>query len=83
MLVTSVRPVGGYTWTTRALGHTLDYGNLVRSSGPTTCMVDFTAEVHGPLASLVERLVGRLSAFGQRRRIQRLAVLAEGWRRIA
>lgn len=83
MRVTSVRPAGGYTWTTRALGHRLDYGNLVRSSGPTTCVVEFTADVHGPLASLVERVVGRLSAFGQRRRIERLAVLAKGWRRTA
>ena len=40
------------------------------------------ADVHGPAGTLVERVVGWLSAFGQRRRLERLAVMAEGWRRV-
>jgi len=44
--------------------------------------VQFRADVHGPAAGVVERLVGRLSAFGQGRRLERLATLAEGWDRV-
>ncbi|MFC5382303.1 SRPBCC family protein [Aquipuribacter nitratireducens] len=82
MTVTTVRPEGGYSWSTRALGHRLDYDWSVRPTGDTRCDVAVTADVRGPLARGVEAVVGRLSAFGQRRRAERLAVLAEGWRRV-
>jgi hypothetical protein len=39
--------------------------------------VRFEAQVTGPLGSAVTRLVGPLSAYGQRRRLERLARLAE------
>jgi uncharacterized protein YndB with AHSA1/START domain len=81
MRVTRVVPDGGYEWTTSALGHRLDYADVVRSTGEDRCVVELRADVHGPLAGVVEALVGWLSAFGQRRRLQRLAVLAEGWQR--
>lgn len=82
MRVTEVRPDGGYAWSTRALGHRLDYDWRVRGTDAEQCVVEVVADVHGPAAPLVERLVGRLSALGQRRRLERLAVLAEGWRRV-
>jgi uncharacterized protein YndB with AHSA1/START domain len=82
MRVGEVRPDGGYSWSTRALGHRLDYDWRVVPLPQDSCSVIVTAEVHGPLGGLVERLVGRLSAFGQRRRLERLAVLAEGWQRV-
>lgn len=82
MRVTSLRPDGGYTWSSRALGHRLDYADLVRPAGPNGCVVELRAVVHGPFAFVVERAVGWLSRFGQRGRLDRLAVLAEGWRRV-
>jgi hypothetical protein len=82
MRVTAVRPEGGYAWSTRALGHRLDYDWTVLPLGEDRCEVVVSAEVHGPAGRVVERLVGRLSASGQRRRLERLAVLAEGWRRV-
>lgn len=82
MRVTQVTPDGGYRWSTTALGHRLDYVHEVRPTGPDRCVVQFRADVHGPAAGLLERLVGRLSAFGQRRRLSRLATLAEGWTRV-
>ncbi len=54
----------------------------MRPLGPDRCVVQFRADVHGPAAGLVEPLVGWLSAFGQRRRLARLAALAEGWTRL-
>ncbi|WP_380168630.1 SRPBCC family protein [Jannaschia sp. R86511] len=82
MRVSHVDPDGGYRWSTTALGHRLDYAHEVRPLGAERCVVRFRADVHGPAAALVERLVGWLSAFGQRRRLERLALLAEGWRRV-
>jgi len=82
MRVTSVRPDGGYSWSTRALGHRLDYDWSVRPLGDDRCVVSVSADVHGPASTATERVVGWLSAFGQRRRLERLAVLAEGWRRV-
>lgn len=82
MRVTHVDPDGGYRWSTTALGHRLEYAHEVRPIGPDRCEVRFSADVHGPAARLVERVVGRLSAFGQRRRVERLATLAEGWTRV-
>jgi len=82
MHVTSLTPDRGYRWSTRALWHRLEYVHTVTPLDAGRCVVEFRAEVHGPAASLVERLVGALSGFGQRRRLARLAVLAEGWRRL-
>ncbi|MFC3688368.1 SRPBCC family protein [Aquipuribacter hungaricus] len=81
MRVTRVRPDAGYAWSTRALGHRLDYDWTVRPTGEQRCVVSVTADVHGPAGTVVEGVVGWLSAFGQRRRLERLAVLAEGWQR--
>ena len=81
MDVTQVRPDGGYAWSSTALAHRLDYDWRVRPLGADRCVVSVTATMHGPLARLVEVAVGGLSAFGQRRRLERLALLAEGWRR--
>ena len=41
------------------------------------CTVTMTAEVTGPAGPLVQAVVSPLSAFGQRRRLTRLAALAE------
>ena len=82
MRVTTVRPDGGYSWSTRALWHRLDYDWTVRPLGEERCVVSVSADVHGPAGSLVERTIGWLSASGQQRRLERLAVLAEGWRRM-
>lgn len=82
MRVGEVRPDAGYTWSTRSLGHRLDYDWQVTPLPEGSSSVVVTAEVHGPLGPLLERVVGRLSAFGQRRRLERLAVLAEGWQRV-
>ena len=82
MRVTQVVPDRGYRWSTTALRHRLDYAHEVRPLGEDRCVVQFSADVHGPAASVVEQLVGWLSAFGQRRRLARLAALAEGWQRV-
>lgn len=82
MRVTTVRSDGGYAWSTRALGHRLDYDWSVTPATGERCEVSVSAEVHGPAGRVVERLVGWLSGFGQRRRLERLALLAEGWRRV-
>ncbi|WP_336922711.1 SRPBCC family protein [Aquipuribacter sp. SD81] len=82
MAVTEVRPDGGYSWATRALWHRLVYDLVVEPVGESDCRLSFGARVHGPLGPVLERVVGRLSAFGQRRRAERLALLAEGWQRV-
>lgn len=76
MHVTDVEPGAGMRWQTRALGHELRYVQQVSPDGGGS-RVTFEATVHGPAASLVESVVGRLSSFGQRRRLDRLALLAE------
>lgn len=76
MIVDEVRPDGGYRWYSTVGPWRLDYDNLII---PTTggCAVRFTAELRGPAASVLERLVAPFSALGQRRRIARLIKLAE------
>lgn len=81
MHVSDVVPDRGYRWSTAALGHRLDYAHVVRATGQDRCVVEFRADVTGPLGGLVESLTGWLSQFGQRRRLARLAALAEGWQR--
>ncbi len=78
MEVTEVLPDGGMRWRTRAAGHELSYEQLIGPAGPSgTCEVVFTARVSGPVGPVVQRLAAPLSALGQRRRLARLALLAE------
>lgn len=76
MIVDDVRPDGGYNWHSTLGPWRLDYDNAVvpTSDGST---LRFTAELRGPAAGVIERLVAPLSALGQRRRMVRLARLAE------
>lgn len=78
MSVDGVRPDGGYTWHATVGPWRLDYDNAViadtRGGGS---VITFTAELTGPAGGRLERLVAPLSALGQRRRMTRLARLAE------
>lgn len=76
MVVDEVRPTGGYRWHSTVGPWRLDYDNLVVAT-PSGCTVQLTAELGGPAAAVLERLVARFSALGQRRRIARLIKLAE------
>lgn len=76
MEVTEVVPGAGMRWRTRALGHELAYAQLVSVEGEGARVV-FTAAVTGPLGPVVQRLAAPLSALGQRRRLVRLATLAQ------
>jgi hypothetical protein len=76
MVVDEVRPHGGYTWHSEVGRWRLDYDDAVEPDGGGSRLV-FTAQLSGPAADRLERLVGPLSAFGQRRRMARLARLAE------
>lgn len=77
MDVTWSEPGRGIRWHSTAAGHRLDYADLVAPTGPDSCVVTMTAQVTGPVGAAVEAGVGRLSAYGQRRRLTRLAALAE------
>ena len=59
------------------LGHRLDYADLITPDGDDRCLVTMTAEMSGLVGGMVTTAVGPLSAFGQRRRLARLAALAE------
>lgn len=78
MTVDVVRPGGGYAWHTTVGPWRLDYENAVigdtRGGGS---VITFTAHLTGPGADALERMVAPLSALGQRRRMTRLARLAE------
>lgn len=76
MEVTEVTAGAGMRWRTRALGHELRYAQTVEPAGDGA-RVTFTASVQGPAGDVVQRLARPLSAFGQRRRLERLALLAE------
>ena len=82
MVVDEVRPDGGYSWHATLGPWRLDYENRV--SGATDgSRVRVVARLSGPAGRVLERIVGPLSAYGQRRRIARLtalAELAERWR---
>jgi hypothetical protein len=83
MDVTWCEPGRGIRWTSAAAGHRLDYADLIDPGPDGGCTVTMTAELTGPAGALVERGVAPLSAHGQRRRLARLAALAEylhGWR---
>ena len=77
MDVTWVEPGRGMRWTSTALGHRLDYADLITAEGDDRCTVRMTAEVSGLAGGLVTAAAGPLSAYGQRRRLARLAALAE------
>lgn len=77
MRVTWAEPGKGMRWHSAGLGHQLRYENLVETTGLDACRVVFTAEVVGSFAGVLERLVGPVSGLGQRRRLARLARLAE------
>lgn len=77
MDVTWVEAGRGMRWTSTALGHRLDYADLIRAEGDDCCAVTMTAEVTGAIGGLVTAAAAPLSAFGQRRRLARLAALAE------
>ncbi|MEM7349217.1 MAG: SRPBCC family protein [Acidobacteriota bacterium] len=76
MVVDEVRPDGGFRWSSTVGPWRLDYDNAVIPEADG-CAIRFTAELQGPAAGLLERLVAPISAFGQRRRMARLAALAE------
>ena len=76
MIVDEVRPDGGYRWHSTLGPWRLEYDNAVRSA-PAGSELRFTAELHGPAAAVLERIVAPLSALGQRRRMARLARAAE------
>ena len=77
MDVETVEPGRGMTWSTPGLGHVLRYGQHVAPTGDDRCRVTFTAEVVGRAGRLATRVAAPLSAVGQRRRLARLAALAE------
>lgn len=78
MTVDAVRPDGGYNWHATVGPWRLDYDNaVVADSRGGGSVITFTADLQGPAADVIERLVAPLSAFGQRRRMARLRRLAE------
>lgn len=79
MHVDAVEPGRGLTWHTTALGHTLRYENRVEpgATGLGTARLVFTARIEGPGARVLTAVAAPLSALGQRRRMARLARLAE------
>jgi polyketide cyclase/dehydrase/lipid transport protein len=82
MDVTWCEPGHGIRWTSTAAGYRLDYTDLVEPAPDGGCTVTMTAQLRGPAGAAVERVVAPLSAYGQRRRLERLAALAEyvhGW----
>lgn len=77
MEVTWCEPGRGIRWTSFAAGHRLDYADLVEPESEGRCTVTMTAEVSGPAGALVQAAATPLSAYGQRRRLARLAALSE------
>ena len=76
MIVTLVVPDRGMEWETPWLGHTLRYSQRIEPT-PAGSRVDFEARVEGPLAGVITAVARPLSGLGQRRRLARLAALAE------
>lgn len=76
MDVTWSEPGRGIRWRSTAAGHRLDYADLVEPVSPGRCVVTMTAQVSGPAGAAVEAGIGWLSAYGQRRRLARLAALS-------
>ena len=76
MHVTWVEPGHGMDWESDGLGHVLRYRHRIFAAAGGA-RVRFEAQVAGPFGNAATRLVGPLSAYGQRRRLERLARLAE------
>lgn len=76
MAVTWAEPGRGMDWETRALGHRLRYEQRITPTD-AGCRVLFRARVEGPAGALLTRLAAPVSGLGQRRRLRRLAALAE------
>lgn len=66
----------GITWRSRAWGYELRYRDGIEPLSDDAVRVVFEAELSGPGAGVLERLVAPLSALGQRRRIRRLVATA-------
>ncbi|HXV93259.1 MAG TPA: SRPBCC family protein [Pseudonocardia sp.] len=77
MDVTWCEPGRGIRWTSTAAGYRLDYADLVEPDGDDRCTVTMTAALAGPAGAAAERVIAPLSAYGQRRRLARLGMLAE------
>jgi Polyketide cyclase / dehydrase and lipid transport len=77
MRVTRARPGEGIDWESRALGHVLRYQQRIAPGPSGGAHVSFRAWVEGPAGSWLTRAARPLSALGQRRRLRRLAALAE------
>lgn len=77
MTVDEVRDGGGYRWYSTVGPWRLEYDNGVAPAPGGGSVLRFSAELSGPAAPQLERLVAPLSALGQRRRMARLARLAE------
>lgn len=76
MTVTWAEPGRGMGWESPALGHVLRYEQRIEPVKGGS-RVTFSAAVHGRLGPALTRLAAPLSALGQRRRLARLAALAE------
>lgn len=76
MTVTWAEPGRGMGWETAALGHVLRYEQRIEPVKGGS-RVTFDAHVDGRYGDLLTKLVKPLSALGQRRRLARLAALAE------
>ena len=76
MTVTYAEAGKGIEWETTGLGHTLRYQQRIEPA-PEGSQVRFTAQVEGPAGDVLSQLAKPLSALGQRRRLARLAALAE------
>ncbi len=77
MDVTWVEPGRGMRWTSSMVGNRLDYADLISPDGDDHCLVTMTVEVSGLVGGMVAAAVGPLSTLSQRRRLTRLAALAE------
>ncbi len=77
MHVDWARPGAGMGWHSTALGHRLAYENRVAPAPDGGSTITFTATVTGPAAGLVAAVARPFSLLGQRRRMARLAALAE------
>ena len=76
MTVTWAEPGRGMGWESPGLGHVLRYEQRIEPVKGGS-KVTFSAEVEGRYGSALTRLAAPLSAHGQRRRLARLAALAE------
>ena len=76
MTVTWAEPGRGMGWETPGLGHRLVYEQRIEPVAGG-CRVTFSARVVGRAGEALTRVAGPLSALGQRRRLRRLAALAE------